>query len=53
MSKSYFAILGISSGASSDELRAAYRRLVKEFHPDHFEGGSGPFREIHGLGGRT
>ena len=46
MAKSYFAILGISSGASSDEVRAAYRRLAKEFHPDHFEGGSGPFREI-------
>lgn len=46
MAKSYFAILGISSGASSDEVRAAYRRLAKEFHPDHFAGGSGPFKEI-------
>ena len=46
MAKSYFAILGIPSGASPEEVRAAYRRLAKEFHPDHFEGGSGPFREI-------
>lgn len=46
VAKSYFAILGISSGASFEEVRAAYRRLAKEFHPDHFEGGSGPFREI-------
>ena len=46
MAKSYYAILGISSGASPEEVRAAYRRLAKEFHPDHFEGGSGPFREI-------
>ena len=46
MAKSYFAILGISSSASPEEVRAAYRRLAKEFHPDHFEGGSGPFREI-------
>jgi curved DNA-binding protein CbpA len=40
MAKSYFAILGISSGASPEEVRAAYRRLAKEFHPDHFNGGS-------------
>jgi molecular chaperone DnaJ len=46
MAKSYFAILGISSSASPEEVRAAYRRLAKEFHPDHFEGGSKPFREI-------
>jgi molecular chaperone DnaJ len=46
MAKSYFAILGISSAASEDEIRSAYRRLAKEYHPDHFEGGSQPFREI-------
>jgi molecular chaperone DnaJ len=46
MAKSYFAILGITRSASIEEVRAAYRRLAKEFHPDHFEGGSGPFREI-------
>ena len=46
MAKSYFAILGISSSASIEDVRAAYRRLAKEFHPDHFKGGSGPFREI-------
>jgi len=46
MAKSYFAILGVSSSASPDEIRSAYRRLAKEFHPDHFEGGSGPFRDI-------
>ena len=46
MAKSYFAILGISSGATGDEIRSAYRRLAKEFHPDHFEGGSERFRDI-------
>jgi DnaJ-class molecular chaperone len=46
MAKSYFAILGVTSGAPPDEIRSAYRRLAKEYHPDHFEGGSGPFREI-------
>jgi DnaJ-class molecular chaperone len=46
MAKSYFAILGISSGATADEIRSAYRRLVKEFHPDHYTGGSERFRDI-------
>jgi molecular chaperone DnaJ len=46
MAKSYFAILGISSGATADEIRSAYRRLAKEFHPDRYEGGSERFRDI-------
>ena len=46
MAKSYFAILGVTSSASPDEIRSAYRRLAKEFHPDHFEGGSERFLEI-------
>jgi DnaJ-class molecular chaperone len=46
MAKSYFAILGVTSGASADEIRSAYRRLAKEFHPDHYAGGSEPFRQV-------
>ena len=46
MAKSYFAILGISSGATADEIRSAYRRLAKEFHPDHYAGGSDRFQEV-------
>jgi len=46
MAKSYFAILGVTSSASTDEIRSAYRRLAKEFHPDHFEGDTGTFRKI-------
>jgi DnaJ-class molecular chaperone len=38
MAKSYFAILGISQNATVDEIRSAYRRLAKEFHPDHYTG---------------
>ena len=46
MAKSYFAILGIPSGATTDEIRSAYRRLAKEFHPDRYEGDSERFRDI-------
>jgi molecular chaperone DnaJ len=46
MSRSYFAILDVTSGATPEEIRSAYRRLAKEFHPDHYTGGSEPFRQI-------
>jgi DnaJ-class molecular chaperone len=46
MAKSYFAILGITSGASADEIRSAYRRLAKEYHPDHYAGSRERFQDI-------
>jgi len=46
MAKSYFAILGISPDASRDEVKSAYRRLAKEFHPDHCPGGDEKFCQI-------
>jgi molecular chaperone DnaJ len=46
MAKSYFAILGVASSASPDQIRSAYRRLAKEFHPDNFMGGNDIFRQI-------
>ena len=46
MAKSYYAILGISSDAKTDEIKAAYRRLTKEFHPDNYFGGSDTFQQI-------
>lgn len=46
MAKSYFTILGISPTATADEIRSAYRRLVKEFHPDYYAGDSETFQDI-------
>jgi hypothetical protein len=34
MAAYYYRILGVSPESSQDEIRSAYRRLVKEWHPD-------------------
>ncbi len=32
----YLAVLGLAPGASADDVRTAYRSLVKQWHPDKF-----------------
>jgi len=34
MAKNYYDILGIEKNASADDIKSAYRRLAKKYHPD-------------------
>ncbi len=34
MKKDYYQVLGLNKGASDGEIKAAYRKLAKKYHPD-------------------
>ena len=45
--KNYYEILGVNSDATAEELKSAYRRLARTYHPDIAgESGVEKFKEI-------
>jgi molecular chaperone DnaJ len=44
--KDYYKVLGVSETASDKEITRAYRKLAKQYHPDHNPGSEDRFKDI-------
>lgn len=46
MAKNYYLILGITEGASGEDIKTAYRQRAMELHPDRSGMERGPFQDV-------
>lgn len=45
--RDYYEVLGVSKGASADEIKKAFRRLAVQHHPDKAGGDETKFKEVN------
>lgn len=45
--RDYYEVLGVSKGASDDEVKKAFRKKAIEFHPDKEGGDEAKFKEVN------
>jgi len=45
--RDYYEVLGVSKGASADEIKKAFRRAAVQYHPDKEGGSEEKFKEVN------
>ena len=50
--KDPFEVLGVSRGASDEEVKNAYRALVRKYHPDNYDNNN-PLKDLANENGIT
>lgn len=45
--RDYYEVLGVSKGASADEIKKAFRRAAVQYHPDKEGGDEAKFKEVN------